>query len=338
MPDSPHASTPLSQHGLQPLGAREGRPAVGRAAAVLLLAHGGPATPAEVPAFIREMLGSDVSDRRVAALTERYGAIGGSSPMAAIVQGIGEALARATQLPVCVGMRYGSPSIEDAVRRASDDGADLLASVYLSPHLPELTAERCRQSVDRCHHSRDHAPEVRHAGAWHRQPAYLEAEADATQAALRRLPDGRRDKARVVFSAHSLPTQAAHPADGYDGRVRESATLVAALAGLSPADWSVAYQSAPPSGAAWLGPHLPETIAMLAAAGVKDVVVTPLGFVVDSLEVLYDIDLELRAVAVRHSMNLQRAPLPNLSPALVDALNGAVRSVLPRTDAQKEPV
>jgi ferrochelatase len=338
MPDSPHASTPPSQHGHRPLGAREGRPAVGRAAAVLLLAHGGPATTAEVPAFIREMLGSDVSDRRVAALTERYDAIGGASPMPAIVQGIGEALARATELPVYVGMRYGSPSIEDAVGRASGDGVGLLASVYLSPHLPELTAERCRESVDGCIRSRGTALEVRHAGAWHRQPAYLQAEADATQAAMLRLPDGRRDKARVVFSAHSLPRQAAHPADGYDGRVRESAALVAALAGLSTADWSVAYQSAPPSGAAWLGPHLHETIAMLAAAGVKDVVVTPLGFVVDSLEVLYDIDFELRAVASRRGVSLQRASLPNLSPALVDALNGAVQSVLSRTDAQKEPV
>jgi ferrochelatase len=284
------------------------------------------------------MLGHDVSDRRMAMLAERYRAIGGASPMPAIVRGLGEALTRAMGLPVFVGMRYGRPSIEEAVDHAHADGIRLLASVYLSPHLPELTAERCRESVERRTRSLDAALEVRYAGAWHRQPAYLRAEAEAAQAALLRLPDGRRDRAHVIFSAHSLPMQAAHGPNGYDERVRESAELVAALAGLSAADWSVAYQSAPASGVAWLGPRIRDAIAMLAGAGVKDVVVAPLGFVVDSLEVLYDIDVELRDLAHRHGMSLERAPLPNLSPVLADALKGAVQNVLSRTDAQKESV
>jgi protoporphyrin/coproporphyrin ferrochelatase len=313
-------------------------PAGGREAGVLLLAHGGPATPAEVPTFIREMLGRDVSDRRMATLAERYRAIGGASPMPAIVRGIGEALARAMELPVFVGMRYGAPSIEEAVAHAHAAGIRLLACVYLSPHLPEFTAERCRESVERSTRSLEATLEVRHAGAWHRQPAYLKAEAEATQAALLRLPDGRRDQAHVIFSAHSLPVRSAHGPDGYDERVRESAELIAARACLPAAGWSVAYQSAPASGAAWLGPPIQDTIAKLAAAGVKDVVATPLGFVVDSLEVLYDIDVELRDLAHRHGMGLERAPLPNLSPALVDALKGAVQDELSPFAAQKEPV
>lgn len=337
MPDTAQRSTPRPHDSREPLGAHEGRPAVGRAAGILLLAHGGPATQAEVPTFIREMLGDDVSDRRVAALTDRYQAIGGASPMPAIVQRIGEALSRAAGLPVYVGMRYGSPSIEDAVCRASADGLCLLASVYLSPHLPELTAERCRESIERCRCSLEAAPDVRYAGAWHGQSAYVQVEADATQAALLRFPSERRHRAHVMFSAHSLPVRAPHMPDRYDARVRESAELVAALAGLAPTDWSVAYQSAPTSGAGWLGPDVRDTIVTLAAAGVRDVVVTPLGFVVDSLEVLYDLDLELHDLAGRYGMNMERAPLPNNSAALVDALTGAARSILSRTDAQKEP-
>jgi protoporphyrin/coproporphyrin ferrochelatase len=334
MPDIPRGDTCASTRA----GAGERLPAAERRAAVLLLAHGGPATPAEVPAFICGLLGCDVSDRRVAVIEERYRAIGGASPMPAIVQGIGAALAQAMGMPVYVGMRHGSPSIEDAVRRASADGAGLLASVYLSPHLPELTAECCRESVERCVRSGEGTAEVRHAGAWHRQPAYLQAEADATRVALLRFPNGRREEAHVVFSAHSLPVEARQATAEYDRRVRRSAELVGALAGLPPANWTVAYQSAPPSGAVWLGPHIRDTIATLSAAGVKDVVVTPLGFVVDSLEVLYDIDLELRDLACRHGMSLERSPLPNLSPALVEALRSAAQDVLSRTDAQKEPV
>jgi ferrochelatase len=282
------------------------------------------------------MLGPDVPDRRAAALAERYRAIGGASPMPAIVQGIGEALAQAAHLPVYVGMRYGGPSIHDAVCRASADGVAPLASVYLSPHLPDLTAARCRESIEQCLRSLDDAPEVRYAGAWHRQPAYVRAEADATQVALLRFPDTCRDGAHVVFSAHSLPDQAPHDAGGYDERVRESAELVAAMVGLPSSDWSVAYQSAPPSGTAWLGPDVREAISTLAVAGVTNVVVTPLGFIVDSLEVLYDIDIELRELARRQGVRVERAPLPNRSAALVEALAGAVRHVVSRTDAQKE--
>jgi protoporphyrin/coproporphyrin ferrochelatase len=258
--------------------------------------------------------------------------------MPAIVRDIGEALARCTDLPVYVGMRYGSPSIQEAVCRAGADGIRLLASVYLSPHLPELTAERCRESIERCARSLDEAPEVRYAGAWHRQPAYVRAEAEATQAALLRLPDTYRDEAHVIFSAHSLPVEVPYATGAYGVRVRTSAELVAALVGLPSTRWSVAYQSAPPSGTAWLGPDIRDTIVTLAAAGVTDVVVTPLGFVVDSLEVLYDIDIELRDLGRRHGVRVERAPLPNLSAALVDALNGAVQDVLSRTAAQKELV
>lgn len=336
MPDTPQGSTKCYQDGHESAGAHTGRPAAGRGPAILLLAHGGPATPAEVPTFIREMLGRGVSDRRVAVLAERYRAIGGASPMPAIVQGIGEALARAANLPVYVGMRYGSPSIQEAVCRAGADGASLLASVYLSPHLPDLTAARCRESIERCLRSLGDAPEVRYAGAWHRQPAYVRAEADATQAALLRFPHECRHEAHVVFSAHSLPGEVAQAPGGYDERVRESAELVAALAGLASTNWSVAYQSAPPSGTAWLGPDIRDTITTLSAAGVTNVVVTPLGFVVDSLEVLYDIDFGLRGLARQFGVRVERAPLPNLSAALVDALNGAVQDALSRTDAQKE--
>jgi protoporphyrin/coproporphyrin ferrochelatase len=338
MPDTPQGSTLRSQDGCESPGAHTGRPAAGREVAVLLLAHGGPPTPADVPAFIREMLGRDVSERRAAALTERYRAIGGASPMPVIVKDIAEALARATDLPVYVGMRYGSPSIQDAVCHADADGISLLASVYLSPHLPELTAERCRESIERCARSLDDAPEVRYAGAWHRQPAYLKAESEATQVALLRFPDECREGAHVVFSAHSLPREGPHSPRGYDERVRESAELVAALIGLSSTNWSVAYQSAPPSGRAWLEPDIRDTITTLSAAGVTNVVVTPLGFVVDSLEVLYDIDIELRGLARQHGVRVERAPLPNLSTALVDALKGAVQDALSRTDAQKELV
>jgi ferrochelatase len=309
-----------------------------QAAAILLLAHGGPATPAEVPGFVRDLLGSGASDQRLAALQERYRAIGGASPLPITVKAIGEALARAAGLPVYVGMRHGKPTIANAFSRVVADGTRLLAAIYLSPYLPTLTARRCRESVELCARSFPDAPQVRYADDWHGRREYLMAEADATRAALQRFPLERRSCVRVVFSAHSLPKDAVEAGDPYDRQVLESAELVASLLGLPPERWCVAYQSAPVPGPAWLGPDIHDVITALASQGVDNVVVAPIGFVVDSLEVLYDIDLELTRFARDRGVRLERAPLPNVSAALVSALEGAAQDALSRRDAQKEPV
>jgi ferrochelatase len=292
------------------------------------MAHGGPATVDEVPSFLGALLGPNASKERVAALEERYRAIGGFSSLPALVREIGAALAQAAGLPVYVGMRYGRPSIEQAFSSAAADGIRLLAALYLSPHLSSLTAGRCRQSLERCAASRQDAPDVRYVCGWYGRPEYLAAEAEATRAALGRFPSEGRRWAYVVFSAHSLPLRNLAAADPYDAQVRDSAAGVASLLGLPAERWCVAYQSSPTPGPAWLGPHIHEVVADLAGKGERQIVVVPLGFVVDSLEVLYDIDLELTRFAAERGVRLERAPLLNDSAALVDALKGAAVEAL----------
>jgi ferrochelatase len=322
--------------GSEPAADGAARSAARRPAAILLMAHGGPATPAEVPGFIRDMLGSDAPDGRVAAIEQRYRAIGGASPLPDTIRAIGASLARAADRPVYVGMRYGRPSVGEALTEAAADGTRLLAAVYLNPHLPAPTAGWCRESVELCARSLDRAPFVRFVGNWHRRPEYLAAEAAATRVAVSRFARERRDGVSVVFSAHSLPMDGPGTDDQYDRRVRESAFGVAGLLRLPADRWCVAYQSAPTPGPRWLGPHLRDVVAGLASRRERDVAVVPLGFVADSLEVLYDIDLELTRFAAGCGVHLERAPLLNDDPGLVDALKGAVREALAGDRVPKE--
>ena len=307
-------------------------------AALLLMAHGGPATADEVPGFLRTLFGPRASKERVAALEERYRAIGAFSPLPALVQRIAAALAPATGLPVYVGMRYGRPSIEQAFFKAAADGIRLLAAVYVSPHLSRRTARRCRQSLDLCNASLQDALDVRYVCNWYRRPEYLAAEAEATRLALGRFPSRERCCPHVVFSAHSLPLRDLTAADPYVAKVRESAAGVASALGLPAERWCVAYQSAPEPGSAWLGPHIHEVIADLAGKGERQIVVVPLGFVVDSLEVLYDIDLELTRFAAERGVHLERAPLLNDGAALVEALKGAALDALRSVHTQAQEV
>jgi ferrochelatase len=300
------------------------------------MAHGGPATVDEVPGFLGALLGPNASEEHVTALEERYRAIGGFSPLPALVRKIGSALAQTAGLPVYLGMRYGRPSIEQAFSCAAADGIRVLAALYLSPHLSSLTADRCRESLDQCAASLQDAPDVRCVSGWYGRPEYLAAEAEATRAALGRFPPEGRHRAYVVFSAHSLPLRALAAADPYDAQVRDSAAGVASMLGLPAERWCVAYQSSPAPGPAWLGPHIHEVVADLAGEGERQLVVVPLGFVVDSLEVLYDIDLELARFAAERGVHLERAPLLNDSAALVDALKGAALEALAGDHAPKE--
>jgi ferrochelatase len=300
---------------------RKNGAALTRPEAILLLAHGGPATPAQVPGFVRELLGGRATHERVAALERRYAAIGGFSPLPALAQAIGEELARVAALPTYVGMRHGSPSIEEAIRHAAAGQVQRLAAVCLSPLLPRAAADRYCESVARALTSLGAEVSIRLVESWHAAPDYLAGEAQAARAALERFPAEQRGDVHLVFSAHASPID---DDDRYDQAVRESAARIAALLDLPAKRWSVAYQSAPPATQGWLSPPVRDAVVALAQQHVAGVVVVPIGFVVDSLEVLYDLDIALAETARHVGLRLERAPLLNRGSALVRALRAAV--------------
>jgi ferrochelatase len=279
--------------------------------AVILMAYGSPERPEDIPAYFSDIRGGrPVRPEAVAELTERYRRIGGTSPLNRITEAQREALAEATGLPVYVGMKHWSPWIPEAVERALADGAERLIAVVLAPHYSRLSIGGYR---DRLEDALDGRAELVFVENWHDHEPYLELLAERV----------RGSDAHVVFTAHSLPERILADGDPYRDQLLETSRLVAERAGVT--DWSFAFQSESPTGEPWLGPDILVELDALHAAGVGKVLVAPVGFVCDHLEILWDIDVEAREKAAKLGLELDRTESLNADPAFIAALVALVR-------------
>ena len=280
-----------------------------RADAVLLLAFGGPTRAEE----IRPFLANVTRGRR--------------SPLNELTFRQAEALRRALPaLPVYVGMRNWSPYVADTIAEMTMAGVRRAVGVVLSPHANEASRERYYETVAEARAAAGpRAPEIVYPPTWHLHPRFVHATADRLRVALAELPADRRDAARVVFTAHSVPAATAATSP-YEREFLETARAVAAAA--SVAQWQLAYQSR--SGNPrdpWLEPDVNDALRAAAAAGVRDVVAAPIGFVCDHVEILYDLDIEARATAASLGLGFVRARAVNDHPAFVAMLADVVRDV-----------
>jgi ferrochelatase len=297
-----------------------------RAQAVLLLAFGGPTRPEEIRPFLETVTrGRRIPPERLEAVARHYELIGGRSPMNELTFRQARALRRTLpELPVYVGMRNWAPTIADAVTEMTGAGVRRAVGVILSPHANEASRERYFQSVDEARAlAGARAPELLWVPSWHVHARFVEALVDRLRTALGELPQGRRAPARVVFTAHSVPTATAATSP-YEAEILETARAVATAARVS--QWQIAYQSR--SGnprEPWLEPDVNDVLRAAAAAGVRDVVVAPIGFVCDHVEVLYDLDVEARATAATLGLGFVRASTVNDHPAFVAMLADVVR-------------
>ena len=293
--------------------------------AVLLIAFGGPTRAEEVRPFLANVVrGRAVPPERIEEVVRHYAAIGGRSPLNDLTLRQARKLeaalaATGPALPVYVGMRSWEPYLADTLARMAADGTRRAVAVILAPHACEASRERYTEQVDAaCAALGPRAPEIRYAGAWHTHPLFVTAVADATTAALVTLPAARRAGAVLVFTAHSVPVAMA----GRSPYVAEIAASAEAVAGrLGRTRWQVAYQSR--SGGPrepWLEPDVKDALSTLAAAGVRDVVVVPVGFVCDHVEVLYDLDVEARAAASALGLGFARAGTVNDHPLFIRML------------------
>jgi ferrochelatase len=291
-------------------------------AAVLLMAYGGPERLDQVEAYYTDIRrGVAPTPELLEELLGRYRAIGGGSPLSRIVERQrcaleAELAARGMAVPVYAGMRHIEPRIGRVVERMAAEGVERLAAIALAPQRSS-SAAGYRQAVDRAIATLGaSAPLVAYVESWHDQPHFVEALAAATSEALARASDPAG--ARVIFTAHSLPARVVAEGDRYPDEVAATAALVARRLGL--AGYLVAFQSAGRTREAWLGPELRDEIRRVAAEGVTQVVVCPVGFVADHLEVLYDIDIEARAVARSVGVELERARSMNDDPTFITGL------------------
>jgi len=283
-------------------------------AAVILMAYGSPTTADDVPAYLTDIReGRPVSDEAIAELTERYRRIGGRSPLDEITEAQRAGLERELGLPVFVGMKHWRPRIAEAVATALAGGADTIVGLVLAPHYSRLSIAGYRERLEEALLGR---AELVFVESWHDHEPFLEALAERVRSF-----DGH-----VVFTAHSLPERILRDGDPYRDQLLETSRLVAERAGST--DWSFAFQSASATGEPWLGPDILEELDRLAENGVRRVLVCPVGFVSDHLEILWDLDVEARERAAELGLELHRIDSLNDDPAFLRALAALVRETL----------
>ncbi len=288
---------------------------------VLVMAHGTPAGEEQLEAFYtRIRRGRPPSAAQLAELAARYRAIGGVSPLNRITAAQVAALARELErrrpgaFAVRFGAKHAEPFIEDGASALTAQHPSSVVALVLTPQRSTLGTD---EYLARAKAALAPLP-VTPVTSWYDHPGFVAAVADR----LRRALDALGGPAAVVFTAHSLPVRIRELGDPYEDEVAASAALVARAAGVE--DYQVAWQSAGLTNEAWLGPALGEVLAALGAEGTSQVVVCPVGFVADHLEVLYDLDVEAKAVAERAGLRLTRTASLNDDPRLAAALADVV--------------
>jgi protoporphyrin/coproporphyrin ferrochelatase len=282
-------------------------------AAVIAMAYGSPSRLEDIPAYFADIRGGrPVRPEAVDELVERYRRIGGGSPLNEVTEAQRVALERELGVPVYVGMKHWEPRIADAVRAAVANGADTLVGLVLAPHYSKMSIGGYR---DRLEAALDGSAELRFIESWHDHEPFIDVVVDRVHGT----------DAHVVFTAHSLPARIRETGDPYEDELLETSNLVAERAGVPRARWSFAFQSASETGEPWLGPDILEELDRLNADGVRNVLVAPVGFVADHLEILWDIDVEARERAAELGLELDRIPSLNDDPAFIRALADLVR-------------
>jgi ferrochelatase len=300
---------------------------------ILLLAYGGPTGPDEIRPFLDGVLrGRPVPPARYEQVVRNYLAVGGASPIARLTlaqaDGLRAALADGgPELPVYVGMRHWHPFIADTLRTMTGDGRRRAAGIILAPHPSEVSREGYTRAVDeaRARIGAD-APAVDYVPDWSEHALFVEAVADRLAAAIAAVPEDRRRDAALVFTAHSIPVPMAR-ASGYADRVAKTAALVCRRLGLGV--WSIAWQSRSGNPAdPWLEPDILDHLKVVAGRGARDVVVAPIGFVTDHVEVLYDLDIAAREAARGLGLGFHRAGTVGDHPAFMQLLAHLVRQAV----------
>jgi protoporphyrin/coproporphyrin ferrochelatase len=284
--------------------------------AVILMAYGSPERLSDVPAYYADIRGGrPIAPENLVDLVERYRRLGieDSSPLNAITERTRAALESELGLPVYTGMKHWPPRIADAAEAALAGDADRLVGLVLAPHYSALSIKGYRDQLEQ---AVDGRAELAFVDSWHDEPGFVELLASRV----------RGTQSHVVFSAHSLPERILAMGDPYKDQLLETARLVADAAAIS--EWSFSFQSESPTGEPWLGPDILDHLAALRESGVTDVLVCPVGFVSDHLEIKWDIDVEAQERAAELGMRVDRIEMPNSDPVFVAILAGIVRRTL----------
>ncbi len=284
--------------------------------AVILMAYGSPERIADVPAYYADIRGGrPIAPEHLEDLVSRYRRLGieDSNPLNAITEATRAALQGELGVPVYTGMKHWEPRIAEAVEGALAGGAGALVGLVLAPHYSSLSIAGYRRLLDQAVADR---VDVTFVESWFDDAGLIMFLAERI----------RDTESHVIFTAHSLPARIIDEGDPYRDQLLETARLVADTAGIE--DWSFSFQSESPTGEPWLGPDILDHLDDLHERGIDDVLVCPIGFVSDHLEIRWDIDTEAQERAAELGMRLERIEMPNAEPAFVGVLAGIVRGAV----------
>jgi protoporphyrin/coproporphyrin ferrochelatase len=280
------------------------------------MAYGSPERIADVPAYYADIRGGrPIAPELLDDLVARYRRLGieESNPLNAITEATRAALEAELGRPVFTGMKHWTPRIADAAEAALGTGATTIAGLVLAPHYSRLSIAGYRAQLAEAIAGR---AEIAFVKSWHDERGFVELLADRI----------RGTEAHVVFTAHSLPARILADGDPYRDQLLATSELVAAAAGVG--DWSFSFQSESPTGEPWLGPDILDHLVELQREGIDRVLVCPVGFVSDHLEIRWDIDTEAQERARELGLRLERIEMPNDDPQFVRVLAGIVRRAL----------
>jgi ferrochelatase len=314
---------------------------------VLVMAYGTADGPDDIERYYTDIRGGRApSPEHLSELRDRYAAIGDRFPLSEITRRQAEGLEGALnarepgRFRAYVGMKHSPPWIADAVADMRAAGVRRAVGIVMAPHWSAMSIPTYQERVEAAMGDGE-APAFSFVRGYHDHPAFIAFLAERVREARATLPSSVRDEALVVFTAHSLPVRTA--GDGafrclrcaddacaasclYLDGLRETADLVAAAAGLR--SWTIAWQSAGRTADPWWGPRVEDVIRELGGSATLGVVVCSAGFVADHLEILYDLDIEARAVAEQAGIAFARTQMPNAAPAFVGMLAEVVRAHL----------
>jgi len=291
--------------------------------AILVASFGGPESPDEVMPFLENVLrGKNVPRERMLEVAEHYYHFGGRSPIndqnRQLIAALEAELAQhGPTLPIYWGNRNWNPMFADTLRKMKADGVRRALAFVTSAYSSYSGCRQYREDIARAQEAAgEGVPAVDKIRAFHNHPGFVEAVTDRVNASLEGIPQDRRESAHLIFTAHSIPTSMAEGCD-YERQLRETSRLVAEELGRT--EWKLVYQSrSGPASQPWLGPDILDCLRQIKVlGGSSDVVVVPIGFVSDHMEILFDLDTEAKELCAELGLRMVRAATVGTHPRFI---------------------
>lgn len=301
---------------------------------VILMTYGSPIALSDVPQYLKNVYGGkDASEEVIAEFQRRYELIGGS-PLIQITKDQANALEKELNkkqtkvtFRVAAGMRFSEPFIKDVIKDFAKD-VDEIIGIIMSPQYSPIIMSGYRKELEQAVKAANPHLKLTIATDWHLEPYFIQALAEKVQLALNTVSPKIRRSIPVLFSAHSMPKRVIEKEPDYIDHLQETAAAVAKAVGLSKKRWIFCYQSAGHTPEEWLKPDFADIMPELQKKGQTHVLIAPVQFLADHLEILYDVGIGAREQAQEHGISFARTESLNTSPKFIKSLASVVKKLL----------